>query len=124
MIVFDEVQTLPLKVVLPTLATLSHMAARYGSSVVFEAGVDLDFPAVFRAMGPLDAIAQAAGRCNRNGRVEAGALRVFVPEDAGYPPGVYKQAADVAAVLLNRPGGSPLTILDRLPQRPVFRFRN
>ena len=45
------------------------------------------------------------------------------PTIAGYPPGVYKQAADVAAVLLNRPGGSPLTILDPLPQRPVFRFR-
>ena len=34
-VVFDEVQTLPLKVVLPTLATLSHLATRYGSSVVF-----------------------------------------------------------------------------------------
>jgi CRISPR-associated endonuclease/helicase Cas3 len=233
-IVFDEVQTLPLKVVLPTLATLSHLSARYGSSVIFstatqpafrhldgkvrqycfggwqpneiappglrlferarrvrvewpqqdervswevlarqiegtrqvlcivnlkrharalfhllnpargggvfhlstamcpahresvlrtvrerlengedcalvatqcvEAGVDLDFPAAFRALAPLDAIAQAAGRCNRNGKLEAGTLRVFVPEDGGYPPG-YRQAAELTAALLNRAEG-------------------
>jgi CRISPR/Cas system-associated endonuclease/helicase Cas3 len=70
-----------------------------------EAGVDLDFPSAFRALGPLDSIAQAAGRCNRNGRLEAGKLRVFVPEDAGYPMGVYKQAADLTAALLNREEG-------------------
>ncbi|SPF50725.1 CRISPR-associated helicase Cas3/CRISPR-associated endonuclease Cas3-HD [Candidatus Sulfopaludibacter sp. SbA4] len=234
-IVFDEVQTLPLKVVLPTLATLSHLAARYRSSVVFstatqpafrhldeqvrryctngwqprelapeelrlferarrvrvewpqrgervgwgelaaqfeglsqvlcivnlkrhardlfhvlkpqwgedvfhlstamcpkhrgvvlagvrkrleegkrcalvatqcvEAGVDLDFPAAFRALGPLDAVAQAAGRCNRNGKLETGVLRVFRPEDEGYPAGVYQQAADLTGVLLNREEG-------------------
>jgi CRISPR/Cas system-associated endonuclease/helicase Cas3 len=239
-VVFDEVQTLPLKVVLPTLAALSHLAARYRSSVVFstatqpafrhldakvrqycatgwqpreivpselrlferasrvrvewprreerigweqlagqfaglrqvlcivnlkrhardlfqllgpqfgddafhlstamcprhraavlqevrtrlensarcalvatqcvEAGVDLDFPAAFRALGPLDSIAQAAGRCNRNGKLEVGVLRVFVPEDAGYPPGVYGQAASLTAALLN--GAEGLSIDD------------
>jgi CRISPR-associated endonuclease/helicase Cas3 len=70
-----------------------------------EAGVDLDFPAAFRALGPLDSIAQAAGRCNRNGKTEAGYLRVFVPEDAGYPRGVYAQATDLTAALLNGEGG-------------------
>ena len=70
-----------------------------------EAGVDLDFPVAFRAMGPLDAIAQAAGRCNRNGRSEAGVLSVFRPEDEGYPPGVYRQAADLTLTLLNRGQG-------------------
>jgi CRISPR-associated endonuclease/helicase Cas3 len=234
-IVFDEVQTLPLKVVLPTLATLSHLATRYQSSVVFstatqpafghldakvqtyctngwrpremvpaelrlferarrvrvewpkgetrtswedlarrfadlrqvlcivnlkrqardlfhvlepqwggavfhlstamcpkhrevvlqevrtrlvreercalvatqcaEAGVDLDFPAAFRALGPLEAIAQAAGRCNRNGKLEAGVLQVFVPEDEGYPKGVYQQASKLTEALLKRPEG-------------------
>jgi CRISPR-associated endonuclease/helicase Cas3 len=70
-----------------------------------EAGVDLDFPVAFRALGPLDSIAQAAGRCNRNGKSAEGVLTVFVPEDAGYPPGVYKQASDLTALLLNREEG-------------------
>jgi len=65
-----------------------------------EAGVDLDFPAVFRALGPLDSIAQAAGRCNRNGAMTEGNLSVFIPEDPRYPPGAYKQAAELTAVLL------------------------
>jgi len=57
-----------------------------------EAGVDLDFPLVLRSFGPLDSIAQAAGRCNRNGNRELGEVRVFWPEDLSYPDGTYKQA--------------------------------
>ena len=51
-----------------------------------EAGVDLDFPLVFRAMGPLDSIAQAAGRCNRHGNRDFGDFRVFEPPDDALPP--------------------------------------
>ncbi|HSG40373.1 MAG TPA: CRISPR-associated helicase Cas3', partial [Thermoanaerobaculia bacterium] len=73
------------------------------STQCVEAGVDVDFPVVFRALGPLDAIAQAAGRCNRNGRMpEPGIVHVFVPEDEGYPPGGYEQAAKTTRMLLNQ----------------------
>jgi len=78
-----------------------------------EAGVDLDFPVVFRAWGPLDAILQAAGRCNREGRrAEPGRLQVFLPEDEAYPPGGYVQAAQVAKMLYRRHGERGMTIDD------------
>ena len=66
-----------------------------------EAGVDIDFPLVYRALGPLESIAQAAGRCNRNGRLgHLGEVEVFRPEDDRYPPGGYTQAAHVTRALV------------------------
>lgn len=70
------------------------------STQLIEAGVDVDFPAVYRAMGPLDAIVQAAGRCNREGRTERGQFHVFQPADGKLPRGVYSAATQCAAKVL------------------------
>lgn len=73
---------------------------RVVSTQLIEAGVDVDFPVVWRAMGPLDSIVQVAGRCNREGRLASGAMHVFRPADHKLPPGVYRAAADQAAISL------------------------
>lgn len=72
------------------------------STQLVEAGVDLDFPVVYRAMAGLDSIAQAAGRCNREGKLPDGQLGevvVFRPED-GAPSGSLKQGADITEEML------------------------
>ncbi|MBI4607138.1 MAG: CRISPR-associated endonuclease Cas3'' [Planctomycetes bacterium] len=80
------------------------LSCRLVSTQVVEAGVDLDFPMVYRALGGLDSIAQAAGRCNREGRRHLGEVVVFDPE-AAIPAGHLRQTADSARELLERYAG-------------------
>lgn len=69
------------------------------STQLVEAGVDLDFPVVYRAIAGLDSIAQAAGRCNREGLLEKGRLVVFIPPSK-FPPGYLEQAGEIGRQLL------------------------
>jgi CRISPR-associated endonuclease/helicase Cas3 len=72
------------------------------STQVIEAGVDVDFPLVLRAIGPLDRVVQAAGRCNREGNLSVGLVIVFDPVEGGIPPGPYRTGTDTTQVLLQR----------------------
>jgi CRISPR-associated helicase Cas3/CRISPR-associated endonuclease Cas3-HD len=76
------------------------------STQCIEAGVDIDIPVLYRAWGPLTSIAQAAGRCNRNGNLALGKVVVFNPAPEGnnkrlYPDDAYLQAAQATQVVLN-----------------------
>ena len=72
---------------------LNGQICRVVSTSLIEAGVDVDFPEVWREMAGLDSILQAAGRCNREGRNSAGASAVVVfTLDRGVPKGMQPNA--------------------------------
>lgn len=73
------------------------------STQLIEAGVDVDFPVVMRAMGPFDSIIQAAGRCNREGLLQdKGRCIIFDLENEKSPKGSYKTGTDLARILIGR----------------------
>jgi CRISPR-associated endonuclease/helicase Cas3 len=77
------------------------------STQLVEAGVDVDFPVVYRALAGLDSIAQASGRCNREGRMKRGEVVVFVPPKPA-PPGLLRKGEDACRSVLHAHTGQPL----------------
>ena len=82
------------------------------STQLIEAGVDVDFPHVYRALTGLDSIAQSAGRNNREGRLNGlGKTKVFVGE-LGVPPGLMRKGADATKELISIGKGKPILTPD------------
>jgi len=87
----------------------SGVPTRVVSTQLVEAGVDLNFPVVYRALAGLDSMAQAAGRCNREGRLDGkGKVVVFVPPEPA-PRGLLLQGENASRDVLRDAPTSPFT---------------
>ncbi len=76
---------------------------RVVSTTLIECGVDVSFPVVYRAEAGIDSVAQASGRCNREGELPGmGVVYVFEPVDVPTPGGDMARAAEIGAGIMRR----------------------
>jgi CRISPR-associated endonuclease/helicase Cas3 len=93
----------------------NKLPIRLISTQLIEAGVDIDFPVVFRSIAGLDSIAQAAGRCDREGKLTAatgkpgGQLFLFETSDYTIPPFIQSATNSSVQVLATSPA-DPLSL--------------
>lgn len=72
------------------------LPCRVVATSLIEAGVDVDFPRVWRAEAGLDQIVQAAGRCNREGKSDAkGIVTIFSDPAYATPPEIKGLVGDM-----------------------------
>ena len=69
------------------------------STQLIEAGVDMDFPVVYRELAPLESIIQSAGRCNREGANNNGNVYLFALTESGQPSKQYQSWSAFANLL-------------------------
>lgn len=81
-----------------------NLPCRVISTQIMEAGIDVDFPVGYRAISGIDAIIQAAGRVNREGKNKNANLFVFEPDTpfVKRTPAYIKQGAEVARSILTK----------------------
>ncbi|MEA3493561.1 MAG: CRISPR-associated helicase Cas3' [Candidatus Margulisiibacteriota bacterium] len=85
------------------------------STQLIEAGVDIDFPVVYRELAGIDSIAQAAGRCNRERKIKKdGKVFVFKPVGGKAPPGFIARTAGVTNEVLSINKGSDVLSLKNI----------
>ena len=85
---------------------------RLVATSLIEAGVDVDFPVVWRAEAGLESIIQAAGRCNREGRAPVGDVFVFQPADGDGRklPTEIERSTDVAREVMRQYQDDPTSL--------------
>jgi len=102
-----------------------NMPVRVISTQLIEAGVDIDFPVVYRAIAGLDSIAQSAGRCNREGRLneknKLGLMKVFMPM-TGAPFGLMRKGADTFKELIALEAQDENTLLNPKTFQEYFKL--
>ncbi len=81
---------------------MADLPVRLIATSLIEAGVDVDFAVVWREIAGIDSIAQAAGRCNREGNLARGEVFVFRSDSAHKPPADLQQFAEIGTQVLER----------------------